>query len=356
MIVKNRGAASNPEGRFEKETREKIDDGWYGEEDEILPALETTILLDNAKTVISRNDSPDIGFEQSINPYRGCEHGCIYCYARPSQAYMNMSPGLDFETKIFYKPDAAKLLEKELSKPKYICKPIVLGANTDPYQPLENKLKVTRSLLEVLQRYNHPVAIITKSSMIERDLDILTEMAKRNLARAAVSITTLSSKLKLILEPRTSGPKARLNAIRNLTAAGIPVTVMAAPMIPMINDMELEKILSAASAAGAITAGYTFIRLPYEVKDLFKEWLVKHYPDRAEHVMSLIKQMRGGKEYDATFGQRMRGTGEFADLLEKRFNLACKRFKLNSQRSPALNTQLFKRPTPVSAQLDLFEE
>lgn len=352
MRIKNRGAISNPEGRFEIRTRETFYDGWDLEDESELPYLETILFQDKAKTVITRNDSPDIGFEQSINPYRGCEHGCIYCYARPSHAYMNMSPGLDFETKIFYKVDAATILAKELDKPKYSCKPIVVGANTDPYQPLENKLKVTRSILEVLHKYNHPVTIITKSSMIERDIDILSDMAKKHLAKVAVSVTTLSLKLKQILEPRTSAPKARLRAIYNLTQAGIPVRVMAAPMIPMINDMEMEKILKYAKEAGANFASYTFIRLPYEVKDLFKEWLATHFPERAEHVMSLIKQMRGGKEYDSTFGQRMRGTGGFADLLEKRFELACKKFKLNCEASTPLNTSLFKRPS--DNQLDLF--
>jgi DNA repair photolyase len=328
-MIKNRGAITNPTGRFEKNHSETFDDGWYSEEEENLSPLETLLLPEKAKTIITRNDSPDIGFNQSINPYRGCEHGCIYCYARPSHSYVNLSAGLDFETKIFYKIDAAKLLETELNKKNYICQPIVLGANTDPYQPAEKDLKITRSLLEVLNRYNHPVAIITKGSMIERDIDILTDMAKRRLTRVAVSVTTLSNSLKLILEPRTSGPRARLRVIKRLNDAGICVTVMAAPMIPMINDMELENILKLASQAGATYAGYVLVRLPHEVKDLFKEWLTTHFPERAGHVMSLIKQMRGGKEYDATFGKRMRGEGNFAELLNTRFRLACKKFKLN---------------------------
>lgn len=355
MTIKNRGAFSNPHGRFEKQLHEEFDDGWSSlEPEEDLPPLATTLFPDNAKTIISRNDSPDIGFEQSINPYRGCEHGCIYCYARPSHAYMNLSPGLDFETKIFYKNDAAAVLEKEFNKPKYECKAIMLGANTDPYQPVEGKLKVTRSILEVLQRYRHPVAVITKNSMIERDIDILSEMAKDGLASVAVSLTTLRNDLKISLEPRTSTPKARLRVIEKLSAAGIPVRVMAAPMIPMVNDVELEKILELAAKAGAKHAGYTLIRLPYEVKDLFKEWLKNHLPDRAEHVMSLIKQMRGGQEYDATFGKRMRGEGEFAALLWKRFHLACKRFNLNAVPSQSLNTTLFQRPITPSPQLDLW--
>jgi DNA repair photolyase len=356
-IIKNRGAISNPEGRFEKTKREIVYDGWdTSDEDESLPPLETFLLEERAKSIITHNDSPDIGFEQSINPYRGCEHGCIYCYARPSHAYMNMSPGLDFETKIFYKVDAENLLRNELSKPNYVCKTIVLGANTDPYQPAESKLKVTRSLLEVLNRYNHPVAIITKGSLIERDIDILADMASRNLAKVAVSLTTLSTELKQTLEPRTATPKARLRVIRHLTEKGVPVRVMAAPMIPMINDMELEKILKSASEAGARFAAYTLIRLPYEVKDLFKEWLTTHYPDRAKHVMSLIMQMRGGKEYDSTFGKRMRGEGEYAELLNTRFHLACNRYKLNIQASPMLNTNIFKHPLPASVQRDFWEE
>lgn len=357
MRVKNRGAVSNPEGRFETIKRETFVDDWdFHDDEETLPTLETTLIRENTNSIITSNDSPDIGFEKSINPYRGCEHGCIYCYARPAHAYMNLSPGLDFETKIFYKDNAASVLENELRKKNYVCKPIMLGANTDPYQPAESKLKITRSILETLNQYHHPVAVITKNSLIERDIDILSAMAKRNLAKVAVSITTLSIQLKQSLEPRTSTPKARLNIIRQLSAAGIPVRVMAAPMIPMINDCELEKILQSAKEAGALYAGYTFIRLPYEVKDLFKEWLAKHYPDRAEHVMSLIKQMRGGKEYDSTFGKRMRGQGEFANLLSARFAIACKRFKLNVIPSPMLDTTQFVVPKPMSNQLDLFDE
>lgn len=355
MKLKNRGAISNPAGRFEKEQYESFDDGWYAEDEENLPNLETILLPEKAKKIITRNDSPDLGFNQSINPYRGCEHGCIYCYARPSHGYMNLSAGLDFETKIFYKVDAVELLEKELNKPKYQCETIILGSNTDPYQPLENKLKITRNLLETLNQYNHPVGIITKSAMIERDIDILSDMAKRNLVKVAVSVTTLSNALKLILEPRTSGPRARLRVIQQLTAAGIPVRVMVAPIIPMINDRELEKILQLAQKSGASHASYVFIRLPYEVKDFFKEWLKTHFPERAEHVMSLIRQMRGGKEYDATFGSRMRGEGEFANLIETRFRVACKKFQLNNQPAVQLNTAHFKKiKISQPAQLDLF--
>jgi len=347
--IKNRGAVSNPEGRFENEKREIFHDGWDIDafDNEPLLALETILLEEQAKSIINRNDSPDIGFDQSINPYRGCEHGCIYCYARPSHAYMNLSPGLDFETKIFYKADAAKLLEKEISKANYTCKPIVIGANTDPYQPAESKLKITRSILEIACQYQHPVAIITKSSLIERDRDLLSKLAEKKLIKVAVTITTLSVELKKILEPRASAPQGRLRVIRGLSELGIPVRVMAAPMIPMINDIELEHILESAKNAGANYAGYTFIRLPYEVKDLFKEWLKTHFPQRAEHVMSLIKQMRGGKEYDSTFGKRMRGEGEFADLLAIRFKLACKRLKLNCVLSAELATHHFIKPQGV---------
>lgn len=353
MILKNRGALSNPEGRFEIHTREEYDDGWQFEDEEDLPpALATTLFPEYAKSIITTNDSPDIGFDQTINPYRGCEHGCIYCYARPSHAYMNLSPGIDFETKIFHKVDAAKLLEQELNKPKYQCKLIVIGANTDPYQPAESKLKITRSILEVLHRYKHPAAIITKGAMIERDLDIIQEMAKDKLISVAVSLTTLKLDLKRTLEPRTSSPQARLRAMKKLSDVGVPVRVMAAPMIPMINDMELDNILKKSAEAGAKYAGYVLVRLPHEVKDLFKEWLHNHFPDRAEHVMSLIKQMRGGKEYDSQFGQRMRGEGQFASLLNQRFQLACKRFGLNQTDYEPLNTSLFRKND--GGQLDLF--
>ena len=355
--IKNRGVISNPEGRFESITTEQFDDGWDAEE-ELLAPLETVLMPEQSKTVISRNDSPDLGFEQSINPYRGCEHGCVYCYARPSHAYMNLSPGLDFETKIFYKVDAATLLEKELNKARYRCKPIVLGANTDPYQPAEAKLKITRSLLEVLNRYQHPVIIITKSSLIERDQDILAEMAKQSLVKVAVSITTLSRKLKHIMEPRTSTPSARLGVVSHLSGQDIPVRVMVAPIIPMINDLEMEKILHAASEAGAQHASYVLIRLPYEVKTIFKEWLFKHFPQRAEHVMSLIRQMRGGKEYDSQFGTRMRGEGEYAHLLETRFRLACKRFHLNTTPSSELDIKKFRKNNEKlsSRQLNLWDD
>ncbi|KTD46960.1 Radical SAM superfamily protein [Legionella rubrilucens] len=354
---KNRGAFSNPEGRFEKTVSERFDDGWDGEE-ERLPPLETLLLPETSKSIITRNDSPDLGFNQSINPYRGCEHGCIYCYARPSHAYMNLSPGIDFETKIFYKKDAATVLGNALNAPRYQCEPIVLGANTDPYQPAESKLTITRRILEVLLLHRHPVAIITKNAMIERDLDLLSEMARLNLVKVAVSVTSLSPQLKHIMEPRTSAPSGRLRAIRQLTEHGIPVRAMVAPVIPMINDMELEQILKAVKDAGALHASYVLVRLPYEVKTLFREWLTKHFPDRAGHVMSLINQMRGGKDYDATFGKRMRGEGEYANLLETRFRLACKRYQLNAEPAPQLALHHFrKRPEKEGAhQLSWWDE
>lgn len=352
--IKNRGTRSNIEGRFETLTKEIFYDGWelekLGDEEE-LPILKTTLFPEQAKSIITRNDSPDISFDQSINPYRGCEHGCIYCYARPSHAYMNLSPGIDFESKIFYKKDAAILLEKEINKPNYICEPIIIGANTDPYQPAEGQLKITRRLLEIANQYQHPVAIITKSSLIDRDIDLLESLAQKNLIKVAITITTLSVDLKKILEPRASAPTARLRVIRHLSERGIPIIVMAAPMIPMINDMELERILNAAKNAGAKYAGYTFIRLPYEVKELFKEWLKIHYSDRAQHVMSLIMQSRGGKEYDSTFGKRMRGEGKFSELLAVRFKLACKKFKLNLAPSITLDTTLLKKRELAKKQL-----
>ncbi|CAM2967964.1 Radical SAM superfamily [Legionella steigerwaltii] len=356
QTLKNRGALSNPDGRFEPQTREYFADGWDMEED-ILPHLETFLFPEHSKSVISRNDSPDLGFEQSINPYRGCEHGCIYCYARPSHSYVNLSPGIDFETKIFYKVDAARLLEKEINRSSYTCKPIVLGANTDPYQPVEAKLEITRDLLKVLANHNHPVIIITKNALIERDLDILSDMAKLNLAKVAVSITSLSTDLKRIMEPRTTAPSGRLRIIKRLTENGIPTRVLVAPIIPMINDLEMEKIMQAAAHAGARHANYVLIRLPHEVKELFKEWLAQHFPERAEHVMSLIRQMRGGKEYDARFGTRMRGEGEYANLLKARFQLACKRFQLNIEPSPSLEIDKFYKKENLSfKQLSLWEE
>ena len=342
---KGRGALSNPEGRFESRRRQDFDDGWKKDaENEELPPLETVVRPDPARTLISRNQSPDIPFDQSINPYKGCEHGCIYCYARPSHAYLNLSPGLDFETKLFYKQHAAELLEQELRRPGYKPLPITIGANTDPYQPIERGLKVTRSILEVLRRFRHPLSIITKSHLVTRDADILAEMARDNLAVVMVSITTLDSELKRSLEPRAARPSSRLKAVETLTSAGVPVGVMTAPIIPMINDAEMEHILEAAAAAGAIGAGYVLLRLPYELKELFQEWLTAHYPLKTEHVMSLIRQSRDGKEYQSGFGTRMRGTGEYAELIAQRFALACKRHGLGWSARMRLSSQHFRVP------------
>ena len=346
-----RGALSNPPGRFDKQQLASVDDGWYQEE--APESIDTTLEPDRAREVITTNDSPDIPFEQSINPYRGCESSCIYCYARPSHAYMGLSPGLDFETRLFYKADAAKVLEGQLARRGYVCKSITLGANTDPYQPVERRMKVTRSILEVLARTHHPVAIITKHALVLRDLDLLADMARDGLVSVAVSVTTLDTELKRIMEPRAASPQARLRTLAALSAAGVPTSVMAAPMIPALNDHELEAILEAAAAAGARWAGYVLLRLPYEIKDLFREWLAEHFPDRAAHVMSLIRDMRGGRDYDSRFGTRMRGIGPYAQLLGNRFRLACRRLELNSEPRTPLDTTRFRPPGPSVAQLQL---
>jgi DNA repair photolyase len=342
-VYSGRGAVSNPAGRFESTHKEAVDDGW-GSLDEELPPLQTTVWAEPARSIISRNKSPDIPFDQSINPYRGCEHGCIYCYARPSHAYLNLSPGLDFETKLFYKADAARLLEQELAAPNYRCSPITIGANTDPYQPIEREYRVTRDIIEVLARCRHPFSIITKSAMIERDVDLMAEMAQSNLVTALVSVTTLDNELKRKLEPRTASPAARLRAIRTLSAAGIPVRVMVAPVIPVLTDSELERILEAAAAAGATSAGYVLLRLPYELKDLFREWLEEHEPLKAKHVLTRMQAMRSGRDYDSRWGQRMRGEGEYAELLSMRFKAACARYGLNGGERFVHNVALFKRP------------
>jgi len=346
-----RGALSNPAGRFERQQLEAVDDGWY--QDEVPDSIPTTLEPDRARAVISTNDSPDIPFEQSINPYRGCSHACPYCYARPSHAYLGLSPGLDFETRLFYKADAAKVLEEQLARPQYVCKPIMLGANTDPYQPVEKRLRVTRSVLEVLASTRHPVSVITKSALVLRDLDLLTQLARQGLTSVALSITTLDVELKRRMEPQTASPAARLRTLAALSAAGVPTAVMVAPVIPAMNDHELEDILAAAAQAGARWAGYVLLRLPYELKDLFTEWLTEHYPQRAGHVMSLIRAMREGRENDPRFGSRMRGTGPYALLLGNRFRLACRRLNLNATARDALTTALFTPPSPAAAQLRL---
>ena len=333
-IHKGRGALSNETSRYDTEKRIRTTDGWEAEvaaaaEDDELPPLRTILTRDATRTIIARNNSPDIGFDRSINPYRGCEHGCIYCFARPTPAYLGLSPGLDFETKILFKPEAAKLLAAELATPKYKCAVMAMGTNTDPYQPVERDLKVTRQILRVLSDFNHPVGIVTKNHLVTRDIDILADMARRNLAEVFLSVTTLDKDLARAMEPRASAPHRRLEAIRALATAGIPAGVMTAPMIPGLNDHEMEAILDAAVDAGATRAGYVPLRLPLEIKELFEEWLKTHRPDRAERVLSLIRQMRGGKLYDAEFGSRMRGEGPLAILLSQRFAAAVKRLGLN---------------------------
>lgn len=349
---KGRGAAVNPDNRFAAWAREAVDDGWGNTEGEPTP-LATELIVDTAKTVISRNDSPDIRFSQSINPYRGCEHGCIYCFARPSHAYLGLSPGIDFETKIAWKADAAERLRKELAKPGYVCSPIALGINTDAWQPVERKLGVTRDLLEVLAETRHPVSLITKSALILRDLDLISAMARDRLVHVAVSITTLNKELARKLEPRAATPQRRLEVIRILADAGIAVTVLMAPVIPALTDHEVESLLEAAAQAGASSAGYVLLRLPREVNPLFQNWLSNHEPGRATHVMSLVRQMRGGRDYDSTFGSRMRGEGPLADLLSKRFALARKRFGLD-RKTASLDCSLFTPPVVATPQLNLF--
>jgi DNA repair photolyase len=347
---KGRGVSSNVPGRFDSLTLEQTDDGWY--QDEIVENLTETVLPDRARSVITSNDSPDVGFDVSINPYRGCSHGCVYCFARPSHAFLGLSPGLDFETKLFYKADAVNILEAELAKPRYVCKTIALGINTDGYQPLEKRLEVTRGILSVLARCRHPVTIVTKSALIIRDLDLLADLAKDRLVSVMLSITSLSNDIKRTLEPRTASPQARLRVIQQLTEAGVPAGVLVAPVIPAITDHEMEDILAAAKAAGATRAGYVLLRLPHELKVLFRDWLAEHYPDRAKHVMSLINQARGGKDYDSQFGTRMRGTGPYAELLRTRFDLAKRKLGFaGAEERHELDTTLFRPPKPNTPQL-----
>lgn len=341
--IKGRGALSNPANRFDKAHVEAIDDGWFQEEP--AESIETQLIIDRSRSVIARNDSPDILFEQSINPYRGCSHGCIFCYARPTHAYLGMSPGLDFETKLVYKPDAAAVLREELSRPGYRCRFIMLGSNTDPYQPAERQLGITRSILEVLAETRHPVAITTRSVLLLRDLELLSQMAGRRLVSVVLSMTTLDPDLKRRLEPRSASAAARLHAIRALREAGVPVGVLAAPIIPAVNDSELEAILERVAEAGATEAGYVLLRLPLEVADLFRQWLHTHMPDRADHVMSLVQGTRGGHDNTAKFGERMRGTGVWAQLLRDRFRLACRRLGLSTGNRVELDTTQFRPPS-----------
>jgi DNA repair photolyase len=352
---KGRGAISNRVGRYEPLTRVATDDGWgsaLADADDCLPPLATTLIDDASRSVIARNDSPDLPFDRSINPYRGCEHACIYCFARPTHAYLGMSPGLDFETRIVRKPDAPALLEKELRARGYRCEALALGTNTDPYQPVERTQRITRGILEVLRDHNHPVSIVTKSALVLRDLDILAPMAARRLASVALSVTTLDGDLARRMEPRASTPRKRLEAVRALAGAGVPVAVMAAPMIPGLNDPELEAILEAAAQAGASRAAMILLRLPLEIKDLFQEWLQAHAPLRAERVLSLMRQCRDGGLYQSQWGTRMRGTGPYAALLQQRFRLACARLGLNERRWD-LDTSQFRLPPRPGDQLPL---
>ncbi len=350
---RGRGAIANPSGRYESESRVAFDDGW-GSLDE-LPPFATEVTIEKPKTILTRNSSPDVPFDRSINPYRGCEHGCSYCFARPTHAYMGLSPGLDFESRLFVKPDAARLLERELGVAGYTCRPVAIGTNTDPYQPIERRFRLMREILEVLERCGHPVTIVTKSVLVLRDADILGRMGEKGLAKVALSVTSLDRRLSRSMEPRASAPEKRLAAIRGLAEAGVPVGVMVAPVIPALNDAELERILEAAAEAGAREAGYILLRLPLEVSEIFKQWLLEHHPDRYRHVLSLLRSMREGKDYDAVWGRRMRGLGPYAATLRKRFEAATRRLGLEGGRSVAtLRTDLFVPPLGDGRQLSLF--
>jgi DNA repair photolyase len=340
VTIKGRGAADNPQGRFETLARSRETEA------EVRSRPETVVTLQRARSIIAHNDSPDLPFTQSINPYQGCEHGCIYCYARPSHAYLGLSPGLDFETRLFAKENAAELLREELSRPGYRCELISLGANTDPYQPIERERRITRGILEVLREFRHPVGIVTKGSLIERDLDLLEPMAREGLVQVFVSIGTLDGEIARTLEPRAAAPYRRVETVRRLSERGVPCGTLVAPIIPFLNDKDMEAVLETVSEAGARMAGYTLLRLPWEVKGLFKDWLERHYPLKAKHVMARIRDMRGGRDNDPRFGSRMKGEGEYADLLRKRFDLACKRLGLNAGGRNRLDTTKFRRPDP----------
>ena len=353
QLVRGRGALSNREGRFEAEQSEWFDDGW-GTADEELAPLRTQLIRDKSRTVLSSNVSPDIGFNRSLNPYRGCEHGCVYCYARPTHAYLGLSPGLDFETKIFIKPDAPALLRKELSRPSYQPEPIAFGANTDPYQPAEKQLKITRELLKVTLDFRQPVIVITKSALVVRDMDILSEMAGHGLIKVVLSVTTLDRKLARRMEPRAATPAKRLAAIAALHRGGVPVGALNAPIVPAINDHEIEDLVQACAEAGAESAGYVLLRLPLELKGLWREWLQRHYPDRVERVMRHIREARGGRMYDSSFGQRMVGSGPYAEMIARRHRLAVRRHGLDRHET-ALDVTHFRRPAdPTARQFELF--
>ncbi len=364
---RGRGATFNPQNRFRSETREATDDGWQtvtaadaatSDDPDVamgadLPPLRTTVTIQHPRTIIARNESPDVPFTQSINPYQGCEHGCVYCYARPSHAFLDLSPGLDFETRLFAKPDAPALLRAELARPGYRCDPIALGTNTDPYQPIEREWRITRQILEILTEHEHPFTIVTKSALVERDLDLIAPMAAKNMARVCISVTTLDRDMARTLEPRAAAPHRRLQAIRKLAATGVPVGVLVAPVIPQLTDRDLEAILEASAAHGARHAGWITLRLPREVAPLFRDWLQAHHPLRAEHVLNIVREIRGGRDYDARFGTRMRGQGTIADLIDRRFDLACRRHALTSDRTP-LDTSRFRPPRRSTAQAELF--
>ncbi|ESY73272.1 MULTISPECIES: PA0069 family radical SAM protein [unclassified Mesorhizobium] len=347
---RGRSAGINPSGRFEPVSRHVFDDGWNSLEE--LPPFKTEVQVEKPRTIITRNESPDISFDRSINPYRGCEHGCVYCFARPTHSFMGLSPGLDFESKLFAKPDAARLLDKELSKDGYQPRTIAIGTNTDPYQPIEKQYRIMREILEVLEARGHPVGIVTKSALVTRDIDILSRMAERGLAKVALSVTTLDRMLARTMEPRASTPTRRLEAIRQLSDAGIPASVMVAPIIPGLTDPEMERILDSARAAGAREAGYVVLRLPLEVSPIFKDWLLRHYPDRYRHVMSLIRSMRDGKDYDSEWGKRMKGAGPYAWQIGRRFEIAAKRLGLNAERR-TLRTDQFVAAAKDQLQLTL---
>jgi DNA repair photolyase len=349
---KGRGAQTNATGRYEALVREAFDDGWT-EEDAAPRQLKTVLHIDRARTILATNDSPDIGFDRSINPYRGCEHGCIYCYARPTHAYLGFSPGIDFESQLYFKPDAAKLLEKELSKKGYEPRTIHIGGNTDPYQPIERNLRITRQVLEVLERFGHPCSIISKNALMVRDIDILERMAKRNLVRAVQSVTTLDRRLARAMEPRASTPDRRIDTLKRLAEAGVRCSVSVAPIIPGLNDHEIEAIIERAAGVGVDNAHFTVLRLPLEIKDLFREWLEAERPDRASRVMSLVRQMRGGKDYDSQWNTRMRGEGPIADLIAQRFRTARRRYGLERERIP-LDLSQFRVPPKAGDQIDLF--
>ena len=360
--LKGRGAVTNIQGRYEKDERERVDDGWLNAadaEDESAPPLRTQVFEERAKTILTRNSSPDIPFSVSLNPYRGCEHGCIYCFARPTHSYLGLSPGLDFESRIYAKINAPELLERELAKPNYEPEPIALGVNTDAYQPVERDLQLTRRVIQMLHDCGHPFAAITKSSLIERDIDLLAPMAERGQMMAAITVTTLDADIARTLEPRAATPSRRLRTIRTLAEAGIPVGVSIAPVIPFVTEPDLERVLEACAEAGATTASYIVLRLPWEVAPLFKDWLAAHFPDRADRVMSRVGDMRGGKDYDSDFSKRMKGEGLWADMLKQRFQKATKRLGLNARQRGILDMSEFQRPAkrpppPASPQLDLF--